>query len=270
LVLLLASAASVASLAACSSSGPTDGSTSLLPGLGTGTTLPATPPRPPAVAQYFLRDGKVAAGQAQPVPSIDPQTPQVAVQQLIKGPTDVDKAAGLTTAIPPSVQLHSLTVTDGTATADFSRDLEQRDTQPAVGQIVFTLTQFPDITHVKFLLDGQPNGAAGALPYTRADVPRVTADVLIESPTPGEAFPTGSIKISGDVATSVPSFGYHIDAGGQPVADGTITTKFGTGGRKKFDQVIDLPASTTGALTMVVTPPAGATPSSLTIPITVG
>jgi hypothetical protein len=261
----------LASVAACSSTtGTGQGAT---PGTGeaaAGTTVAVPAARAPALAQYFLRDGKVAAGQAQPVPGVDAQSPEQAVRTLIKGLTDADKVAGLTTAIPLSVQLHSLTVADGTATADFSRDLEQRDTEPAVGQIVYTLTAFADITHVKLLIDGLPNGAAGVLPYTRADVPRVTPDVLIESPTPGESFGTGSIKVSGDVATSVPSFGYRFEANGQPVADGTITTKFGSGPRKKFDQVVDLPAGTSGALTMVVSPPTGSTPAQLTIPIAVG
>jgi hypothetical protein len=220
-----------------------------------------------SIGLYFLRDGKVGAGQRQIAVTDDP--PHTSIDLLLKGPTDVDKAAGLTTALRPTVQLRSLTVADGVATADFSRDLEDRDTQPSVAQIVYTLTQFPSVTKVKLLIDGLPNGAAGVLPYTRNDVPRITPDLLLESPSPGLASPAG-VKVSGEIGMTFPSFGYRFDAGGQTIAQGTITTKFGTGPRKKFDQVVGLPAGTTGPVVMAVSPPPGSAQAPFSVAFSVG
>src|SRR6476660_927084 len=115
-------------LPACSGSTTTSPSASTPPGAGATTAdQPPSGPGGTAISLYFLRDGKVAAGQRQVAVTDD--APRTSVDLLLRGPTDVDQAAGLTTALRPTVQLRSLTVADGVATADFSRDLEDRDSQ---------------------------------------------------------------------------------------------------------------------------------------------
>ena len=67
---------------------------------------------------------------------------------------------------------------DGVAVVDFNRAFETRDTRPQVAQVVYTLTQFPQVTKVRFLIEGQPNGATGVPPIGRSDLrfPRRRAD----------------------------------------------------------------------------------------------
>jgi hypothetical protein len=259
-------------LAACSGPTPTSGSgpisTEAATGTGTaGSTVAGPAAGGTAISLYFLRDGQIGVGQRQIAATDD--APTTAVQLELKGLTDVDKAAGLTTGLAATIQLHKVTVADGVATADVSRDLESRDSQPGVAQLVYALTQFPQIAKVTFLLDGVPNGAVGALPIGRADVPRLTPDLLIESPSPG-LVSSSAVKVSGDIAARFPSFDYRVEsAPGQNVAQGTLNAKLGSGPRKKFDQVVDLAPGTTGTVTMVVTPPAGATMKELRIPFRV-
>ena len=59
---------------------------------------------------------------------------------------------------------------DGIAHVDFNRNFETADTRPQTAQVVYTLTQFPQVKKVQFLIDGQPNGATGVPPISRADV----------------------------------------------------------------------------------------------------
>jgi spore germination protein GerM len=86
------------------------------------------------------------------------------------GPTEADVAAGLSTGIAPRVSLLSFSIEGSNATVDFSRTFETRDTQPQVGQVVYTLTQFAGLDTVTFLIDGEPNGATGVGPLDRSDV----------------------------------------------------------------------------------------------------
>jgi hypothetical protein len=140
-----------------------------------------------------------------------------------------------------------------------------------VAQVVYTLTQFPEITKVKFLVDGVPNGAAGVLPYGRADLTRLTPDLLIESPTPGLITPT-TVKVSGDIASPATSFGYRFESAstpGSPIAEGTLNARLGSGPRKRFDQVVELPPGTSGPVVMVVAQPGGSPQPELRIPLTV-
>jgi hypothetical protein len=142
-------------------------------------TTPPAPTLPPpttdpaavgAVQQYFLRDGVLAAGEARLVPG--PDLAARALDVLVAGPTDADRAAGLTTGISPRVVVNSFTIDANNVTVDFNRAFETADTQPQVAQVVHTLTQFSDIDTVTFLIDGQPNGATGVKPIARSGVRR--------------------------------------------------------------------------------------------------
>jgi spore germination protein GerM len=158
--------------ASCSSSDETTSQPTLQPS-STASTLPSPTTDPTAVAavqQYFLRDGVLVAGEARLVPG--PDLAARALDVLVAGPTDADKAAGLTTGISPRVVVNSFTIAGTNVTVDFNRAFETADTQPQVGQVVYTLTQFAGIDTVTFLIDGEPNGATGVRAIARSGVRR--------------------------------------------------------------------------------------------------
>jgi hypothetical protein len=145
---------------------------------GTTTTVgPTTTTLPPpttdsaavaAVDMYFLRDGVLAKGEARLAPG--PDLALRALETLMAGPTEADAAAGLYSGIAPRVSLLAFSIEGNNVTVDFNRAFETRDTQPQVGQVVYTLTQFAGLTTVTFLIDGEPNGATGVHPLDRSDV----------------------------------------------------------------------------------------------------
>ena len=79
-----------------------------------------------------------------------------AMKSLLTG----TKEKGQTTVIPKKAKLHSVKVQNGTATVDFSKELQQNFSggstgeEMLVGSIVDTLTEFPEVQNVQILIDG--------------------------------------------------------------------------------------------------------------------
>ena len=161
--------------AACSSTANVPAATTTTPEPG-DTSVPMT-----AVATT----GTIAAGGAwrpwwitgDTVSPGDPRPPtggddvRAALDALLAGPTAGESSFGNSNDIASTVTINSLVVTpDGIATVDLNRKFETADTRPQTAQVVYTLTQFPQVTKVKFLIDGQPNGATGVPPIGRSDL----------------------------------------------------------------------------------------------------
>ena len=79
-----------------------------------------------------------------------------ALKSLLTG----TKEKGQTNVIPKKAKLRSVTVKDGVATVDFSKELQQNFSggstgeEMLVGSIVNTLTDFPEVKKVRILIDG--------------------------------------------------------------------------------------------------------------------
>ncbi|MDH3500432.1 MAG: GerMN domain-containing protein, partial [Acidimicrobiia bacterium] len=124
-------------------------------------TTPTTsaPVTPIPIDVYFVEDASFAV----PVKRVaeSPNTVAAdAIKALIAGPTDAEQAAGLYTAIPTETLPLGVTIADGLATVDLSREFEMGGGSTAMlsrlAQVVYTLTQFPTVDGVSFKLDGQP------------------------------------------------------------------------------------------------------------------
>lgn len=82
---------------------------------------------------------------------------QTAIQELIKGPT----MPGLYPTIPNGTKLLSVKIEDGLATVDFSKEFKNNHPGGSAGEImtiysvVNTLTEFPTVKKVKFLIEGK-------------------------------------------------------------------------------------------------------------------
>ena len=79
-----------------------------------------------------------------------------AIKSLLTG----TKEKGQTNVIPKKAKLRSVTVKDGVATVDFSKELEQNFSggstgeEMLIGSIVNTLTDFPEVQKVQILIEG--------------------------------------------------------------------------------------------------------------------
>jgi spore germination protein GerM len=129
---------------------------------------------------YFLRGENVVSCKR---PVIEGQSHfETALYELLKGPNNTEKMTGLMSEIPPTVQLLDLQVNNGIAEVNFNRELEKygggtSSVRALIKQIVYTLTAFPEIEKVKFLINGRSGelvlGGDGYIidhPLTRDDV----------------------------------------------------------------------------------------------------
>lgn len=189
-------------------------------------TLPASSPG----RVYWLRDGKVWPVSRE-LPATD--TGAAATAELLEGPSSEEESElDATTAIPSDTEIENVQIADGVASATVSGDLPTE----ALAQVVYTLTQFPNVDSVE--IDGKT--------YARADFEDQTPSVLVESPMPFDAV-TSPIRATGTANTFEANFEYEVkDSTGKVVDTHFVTATSGTGTRGTFDfttKAVDDPAT---------------------------
>jgi spore germination protein GerM len=85
---------------------------------------------------------------------------RAALTELLKGPTDTEKAQGFFTSINPGVKIQELTIENGVAIVDFDSQLEFQvggscRVSAIRAEITKTLEQFPTVTSVMISINGR-------------------------------------------------------------------------------------------------------------------
>ncbi|TML89569.1 MAG: hypothetical protein E6G08_05040 [Actinobacteria bacterium] len=208
-----------------------------------GTT---TAEQPVVLRVYLLRKGVVA-----PVARSVPRTKAVAraaVEQLLAGPTAAERDAGFGTDVPAAAELRGVTVADRTATVDFSKSFAE-GADAAIAQVVYTLTQFPTVSRVRFELDGADMPTLDH-PAGRGDYEELTPPLLVESPLPGETV-ASPLRIAGTANAYEATFQAELlDASGAVLVHKMVMATSGSGQRGTFEET--LPYTGGGAGKLVV------------------
>ena len=226
------------------------------------TTTTSTEPavRELRLVVYFMRGEKVGVGAR-----VVPETPAVgatAMRALLAGPSEAERDAGLTTAIPNGTRLLGLQIAGGVATVDLSEEFASGggslSMQARVAQVVHTLTQFASVRAVSFELEGEPVEALGgegvvlSEPVDRADFEDVAPQILVESPAVGETVST-PLRILGTANTFEATFMVALlDASGRELARDFVTATSGSGERGTFDKELPFGAEVPFAGTVKV------------------
>ncbi len=125
---------------------------------GAATTVPGTTGTAGTreVVVYFTRGEKITA-----VTRAVPRVPAIGAESmkgLVGGPTAAEAADGFGTAIPAETRFRGLTIADGVAKVDLSKDFESGGGSLSLSlrlaQVTCTLDQFDSVSGVRFLLDG--------------------------------------------------------------------------------------------------------------------
>jgi len=207
----------------------------------------ASPALHAAVSTYFLRGQFVGTSRRSVVETDSPA--ETALRELLVGPTAEERAAGLHTQIPAGTGLLGLTIRDGLATVDlsgeFAAGVDPREDRGRLAQVVYTLTQFPNVNGVRFQIDGVPlvflngEGAAQKRPQTRRSFEDVTPAIFVERPAIGDLVGSPLI-VSGTANTFEAQLMIRVrDASGASLVDQSVTATSGSGTRGIFNETID-------------------------------
>jgi Sporulation and spore germination len=111
-----------------------------------------------ALEVWFARGGRLV--EALRTHSATRQVATAAVEALLSGPDGGEKAAGIRSEIPEDTRLNGIAIANGVARVDLSSDYQapasSRSLRLRLAQVVYTLTQFPTVSKVRFLVDGEP------------------------------------------------------------------------------------------------------------------
>jgi len=214
----------------------------------TTTVVTTPPPETMGVKIYFMLEGDGTDYRPGPflVPVYReiPRTQAVAtaaVRLLIEGPTPDEQASvpALHSAVPADTMLLGISIENGLATVDLSREFESGggtfSMAARLAQMVFTVTQFPTVQEVEFHLDGEPvtifssEGIVMDHPVGREDYRDLTPLVFVDSPAYG-APATCPLRVSGVAAVFEAVLNWTLaDWDGRVVAEGHAMTDNGMG-----------------------------------------
>lgn len=211
------------------------------------------------VLVYFMQ-GEYLAPVRRHVPATK-EVAKAAMQELIAGPTGEEKAADFGTTIPDKTLFLGVALNDSVATVDLSKEYESgggtMSMSARLGQVVYTLTQFPSIESVLFKLDGKPievfsgEGLILDHPLTRADYEYVTAPIHVDSPAYGDTV-ASPLRVYGTSnvfeATSQVRI---VDSAGKKLAEAVVTATSGTGTRGTFDVTVPFEAEPGSNITLM-------------------
>ena len=267
LVGLLAVVSAAALLAACGGSGggssPTPTTTVTVTATPSASPSPTTAPTASAsptttLSLYFLRGEKLGVAERRVPLTTKPAT--AAMKALLTGPTTTEKAAGLTSTVPGGTRLLGLSIDGTTARVDLSAQFAagggSLSMQARVAQVVYTLTRFPSIKAVDFMLDGglvESLGGEGLIldaGQTRADWRSFEPAIFVERPGVGAVL-TSPFVLSGTASVFEGSFMARLLGGGQRLADGPVQASLGAPGRGRFRESIPFD-TTSSSGTLVV------------------
>jgi germination protein M len=173
-----------------------------------------------------------------------PSTPRIALatlRELVDGPTS-DEAAkidGLASSVPDGTLVLGVTITDGLATVDLSREFESGGGSfsmfTRLAQVIYTVTQFPTVDEVAFLLDGRPvtvfsgEGIMIEGPAPRSYFVDYLPGVFVDRPAAGASIRSGE-RMTGMAAVFEAEFQYRLEgADGTVLAEGFAMTDHGQG-----------------------------------------
>ena len=209
------------------------------------TPAPTTAPVDKMVIRaYYVLAGEVGVEGLVPTLLNVPATEAVAraAMELLLAGANLD--ARLSTAIPGGTRMLGLSLKDGIATVDLSREFESGGGSASalyrLGQVVYTLTQFPTVQVVLFKVEGRTVttfGSEGIVlggPQSRFDYEDLLAEIFVDRPAYGAAIGNPA-RVTGNANVFEATLRIAIlDGAGRTLVDEQAMATCGTGCRGTF------------------------------------
>jgi hypothetical protein len=245
-VLVLAAAAMLV-VTGCSN--PRSGSLGAAPTLapsgqptGAGSAAPGGTFTPPSVADpvrpgtitiqvWFTRDGRLSPTRRTRPATL--ATSRLALTELTAGPSAAEEHAGLSTGLTADSAFAIEGISGGVETVRFGPAFYAGGSAAVrlrQAQVVYTLTQFPTVSRVRFTGDGQSAGT----PVGRGEYADLLPAVVVLDPVIGQRV-TSPITVTGTADVFEATVNVRLlDAGGQQIATAFSTASCGSGCRGDF------------------------------------
>ena len=225
------------------------------PSSQSGSPDPSAPAATTVVRAYFYYGGEPGSAGLVPLLREVPETRAVAtaaMSALLEGPTsDESGERAITSAVPAGSRLLGLTIENGVVTVDLSSEFESGGGSMSVlvrlGQVVYTLTQFPTVQTVRFEIEGQPvtvfssEGVVLDGPVGRDQYADLLPAIFVDRPAYGAAIGNPA-RVTGSANVFEASFLITLlDGEGNQILETPAMATCGTGCRGTFD--VTLPYS---------------------------
>jgi len=219
---------------------------------GPPATPPASAPASPtpvptrqiSLQGWFTRNGKLFVTERS-VPAT-PAVAAAAIRSMLAGPSAAEYAAGLRSQIPAGTALLGVRISGRVATVDLSSSFVSSASQATmplrIAQVVYTATQFPTVTGVRFALNGQGVTVLGGVPVqspqTRAIERGYLPAIIVQNPAIGEQV-ASPVTVSGTADVFEATVSVRVlDAAGNEIARTFTTATCGTGCRGDYSVAI--------------------------------
>lgn len=200
------------------------------------------------VRAYYVLAGDVGVEGLVPTLRVVPKTSGVAraaMEALLDSGTIRDAYRDISSAIPVGTKLLAISIRNGVATVDLSREFESGGGSASalnrLGQVVFTLTQFSTVRAVLFQVEGRTVttfGSEGIVldgPQARSDFADLLPSIFVDRPAFGAAAGNPA-RVTGNANVFEASFRLAIlDGAGKTLVDQHAMATCGTGCRGTFD-----------------------------------
>ena len=258
--------------------GPSDETPSIPPSpsaspSGSASTSPSTPPSgepsPSTTAEtmlvraYYVLDGPSGVEGLVPTLRVVPKSTGVArsaMNALLDPDAVLARYSQLSTGIPSGTKLLGITIKNGVATVDFSGEFESGGGSASaayrLGQVTYTLTQFPTVRAVLFQVEGRTVttfGSEGIVldgPQTRKDFEDLLPSIFVDRPAFGAAA-NNPARVTGNANVFEATFRVALlDGSGKVLVDQQAMATCGSGCRGTFDVTLqyDVPKAQYGTL----------------------
>jgi len=258
--------------------GPSDETPSIPPSpsaspSGSASSSPSTPPSgepsPSTTAEtmlvraYYVLDGPSGVEGLVPTLRVVPKSTGVArsaMNALLDPDAVLARYNQLSTGIPSGTKLLGITIKNGVATVDFSSEFESGGGSASaayrLGQVTYTLTQFPTVRAVLFQVEGRTVttfGSEGIVldgPQTRKDFEDLLPSIFVDRPAFGAAA-NNPARVTGNANVFEATFRVALlDGSGKVLVDQQAMATCGSGCRGTFDVTLqyDVPKAQYGTL----------------------
>jgi immunoglobulin-like protein involved in spore germination/sporulation and spore germination protein len=205
------------------------------PSAGASTTPPAVadPGRPGTITiqLWFTRDGRLSPTRRTRPATL--ATSRLALTELTAGPSAAEDRAGLTTGLTADAGFTIEGISGGVETVRFGPAFYAGGSAAVrlrQAQVVYTLTQFPTVTRVRFAGDGQSAGT----PVGRGEYADLLPPIVVLDPVIGQRV-SSPIVVTGTADVFEATVNVRLlDANGQQIATAFTTASCGSGCRGDF------------------------------------